>query len=135
MIDKNDLKIEFRAVPYGDNYYALQYRINPKQDLEYIKKVSLLWGLIKFDWKTKYSTKWKDFELFTNRITSYLYESDDMLNWSPILIKNQSELDFYKHEYKTWGQWSSYIDRRHKKEMAKYTVERENYLKNRHTLY
>lgn len=135
MINKNNLKIEFRAVPYANNYYALEYRIAPDQDLEYTKKVSLLWGLIKFDWKTKYSTKWKEITVFKNYLTSHLYDVDDMLNWTPILIKDQDGLESYKSKYKTLGQWMSYIQERHNKEMDKYNEERKNYLKSRQTLY
>lgn len=135
MTDKNDLKIEFRAVPYTDNYHALQYRISPDQDLEYVKEVSWLWGLIKFKYKTTYSTKWRSFELFHNHCSSYLYNVDDIFNWMPILIKGQQELNFYKHEYRTWGQWTRWVDQRHKREMKNYKVEREKYLKRKSTTF
>ena len=135
MMNKNDLKIEFRAVPYADMYYALEYRISPDQDLEYIKKISLLCGLIKFDWKTKYSTKWEEINVFKNFNTSYLYDIQDDLNWTPILIKDKDDLGYYKSKYKTLGQWMSYIQKRHDEEIEKYKVEREKYLKRKQILY
>lgn len=51
----NNLKIDLRAVPYSDTSHVLEYRINPNQDLTYYKEHSLLFGLIKFKTKHKYS--------------------------------------------------------------------------------
>lgn len=44
MIYRNDLKIEFKAEPYGlgGNYHVLIYRISPDQDLTYYEYQSFL---------------------------------------------------------------------------------------------
>ena len=58
-MEKEDLKIEFRAVPYASGSRVLEYRISPEQDLTYYVEKSYLWGLIKFKSKCKYDTGWK----------------------------------------------------------------------------
>lgn len=48
-MEKDNLKIEFRAVPYAHEEKVLEYRISPEQDLTYYVEVSYLWGLITSD--------------------------------------------------------------------------------------
>lgn len=51
-MDKNNLKIEFRACPVivgtSNLTHRLEYRISPEQDLSHYVNVSWLGGLIKF---------------------------------------------------------------------------------------
>jgi hypothetical protein len=60
MIYRDDLKIEFKAVPYGSSglYHRLMYRISPDQDLTYYKEYSFLG--IKFKLKKKFDTSWQN---------------------------------------------------------------------------
>ena len=73
-MEKDDLKIEFRAVPYASNSRVLEYRISSEQDLTYYVEKSYLWGLIKFKCKRKYNTSWKRISIFKCGLTSHYYD-------------------------------------------------------------
>lgn len=69
-MEKNDLKIEFRAVrAYGD-CHILQYRFSPGQDLAYEVEKNWFGGLLRFKLKKEYSTKWDSPLYFTGSFTS-----------------------------------------------------------------
>lgn len=128
---KDNLKIEFRAVPYLHEEKVLEYRISPEQDLTYYVEVSYLWGLIKFKRKKKYSTEWNQIQEFRCGLTSHYYDVDDWLNYMPIWCNNQETLNWYKRTFETFGAFEKYITDREKWEYEKYWNRRTKYLKDR----
>ena len=139
-MDKNDLKIEFRAVPHLSSegevlFRSLQYRLSPNQDLYYYKYHSLFWGLIKFRWRHKYSTDWIDVRVFHDWEKSYRYDLYNDLNYTSIFIDLQSELDHYKNAYKTYGEFMKYLDSINNPRMNNYMEKRISYLKSREIMY
>lgn len=103
---RDDLKIEFRAVPYNTTH-ILEYRISPDQDLTFIKPIKLLFGLIKFNKKSKYSTKWRQPQVFCNYTLSYKLCKEDC--YVPISILFKSTVQEYNEKYKTIGEFFKYI--------------------------
>ena len=122
----NNLKIEFRAVPYASSSHVLEYRISPDQDLIYEKHVSWLWGLIKFKCKCKFSTNWQRAYQFLNYPSAYLY--DEGHNYLPIFIKDRKELEMFKFKYKTIGEFFAWRDKEDKREKDEWQIEHTNYL-------
>ena len=127
-MDRDSLKIEFRAVPYAAESKVLEYRISPEQDLTYYSVVNLLWGLIKFKRKRKYNTAWKRLRVFECGLTSHYYCVDDDFNWMPIWCNNQETLNWYKRTFETFGAFERYVTDKEKREMEKYWVKRTKYL-------
>lgn len=127
-MEKDNLKIEFRAVPYVREGKVLEYRISPEQDLTYYDDVNLLWGLIRFKRKKKYSTKWKQIQEFRCGLTSHHYHVDDWLNYMPIWCNNQETLNWYKRTFETFGAFERYLTGREKVEYEKYWDKRTKYL-------
>ena len=124
---RNDLKIEFRAVPYtSDGTRVLEYRISPDQDLAYEENISWLWGLIKFKRKRKFSTKWVKAKQFIDYPSAYLYEEDH--NYLPIFIRERKDLETYKYNYKTIGNFYDMIAKYDAKEKAEWQIKRNDYL-------
>lgn len=125
---RKDLKIEFRAVPYGSLSHVLEYRISPDQDLTYEEYDSWLWGLIKFKRKRKFSTEWYTAHHFLNYPSACLHEKED--NYHPIFIDTIKELNEYKQKYKTIGDFYEMIDKWNEKEISEWSIKRMNYLEN-----
>lgn len=130
-MEKDNLKIEFRAVPFAHDEMVLEYRISPSQDLTYYVEVSYLWGLIKFKRKKKYSTEWKQVQEFHCGLTSHYYDVDKWLNYMPIWCNNQETLNWYKRTFETFGDFKKYIADREKGEYEKYWEKRVKYLEDR----
>ena len=127
-MEKDNLKIEFRAVLYAKRARVLEYRISPNQDLTYYVEVSYLWGLIKFKRKKKYSTKWKQVQEFHCNFTSHYYDVDYWLNYMPIWCENQETLNWFKRTFETYGAFERYITERERGEYEKYWERRTKYL-------
>ena len=134
-MDKKDLSIEFRAVPYGYTSHELQYRVSPDQDLTYYKEYSLLWGLIRFTMKKKYDILWKGTNHFICYITSKYYDIDDDFNYCPILCTDKKSFDWYKENFKTLGEFEKYLDELENKNISQYKKEREELLKLKNTVF
>lgn len=127
-MDKDNLKIQFRAVPYAHESKALEYRISPNQDLTYYEDVRYLWGLIKFRRKREYDTNWTSIRIFVCNLTSHYYDVDDEWNYMPIWCNTQNTLNWYKRTFDTFGAFERYISDKEKREMEKYWVKRNKYL-------
>lgn len=120
---RDDLKVEFRAVPFGSfsGDHVLQYRISPDQDLTYYKEYSFLG--FKFSIKRKYKTNWHDATKCLNYSSAYLYDESEV--WGhPVFINSKKELNEYKERYKTIGEYFDYIDRINKTELNNYRCKR-----------
>ena len=116
-MEKDDLKIEFRAVPYALERRVLEYRISPEQDLTYYVEKSYLWGLIKFKCKCKYNTEWKRISIFQCGLTSHYYNINKCLNYMPIFCDIQERLNWFKIKFKTYGAFNRYIVEKEKPEI------------------
>lgn len=127
-MNKEDLKIEFRAVPYTKLSHVLEYRISPNQNLQYKKLHIWLFGLIKFYTKSKYSTKWIQPNVFHNYCTSCYYDENDYWNYGPIFIDHIKTLDKYKC-YETYGDFMKWKIEFENNEKIDYRKDREAYLK------
>lgn len=124
-----NLKIDLRAVPYSDRSHVLEYRINPNQDLTYYKEHSLLFGLIKFKTKHKYSTKWIQPVRFYNSLISYRYdENDSYSNNFPIFVNSKEALEKFKTMFQTYGEFIDWYLEEDIKQRSKYRKERKEYL-------
>ena len=134
-MDKDSLKIEFRAVPYADESHVLEYRISPEQDLTYYAEVFYLWGLIKFKRKKKYSTEWKRVLEFRCGLTSHHYDVDHWLNYMPIWCNSPDTLNWFKITFRTFGAFEKYIVERERPELEKYWRKRNKYLEDRKKIY
>lgn len=134
-MDRDSLKIEFRAVPYADESHVLEYRVSPEQDLTYYAEVSYLWGLIKFKRKKKYSTKWKQVQEFRCSLTSHYYDDDEWLNYMPIWCDSPGTLNWFKRTFQTLGAFEKYIVEREKPEREKHWKKRQKYLEDRKKIY
>ena len=130
-MEKDDLKIEFRAVPYALERRVLEYRISPEQDLTYYVEKSYLWGLIKFKRKCKYDTSWKSISVFECGLTSHYYDINKWLHYMPIFCDNQETLNWFKKTFETYGAFERYIVEREKPEIEKYWKNRNKYLEDR----
>ena len=130
-MEKENLKIEFRAVPYASNSRVLEYRISSEQDLTYYVEKSYLWGLIKFKCKRKYNTSWKRISIFKCGLTSHYYDINKWLHYMPIFCDNQETLNWFKRTFETYGAFERYIVEREKPEIEKYWKNRNKYLEDR----
>lgn len=124
---KNNLKVEFRAVPYSTSH-ILEYRISPNQDLNYEKEYSFFG--FRFTIKRKFKTNWHQPFYFNNHITAYLYSKNDSFNYLPLFIDSKYELETFREKFKTIGQFISYFDEKEKRELHNWSIERNNYLNN-----
>ena len=116
---KEDLKIEFRAVPYGGSH-VLEYRISPDQDLRYYKEHRWFWGLIKFGKVAKYSIEWIQPIIFRNFLLSYKRTEEDPDNYGRIFIWARKELEEFKTKYHTYGEFMKWYNEEDQKERAAY---------------
>ena len=130
-MEKDDLKIEFRAVPYALERRVLEYRISPEQDLTYYVEKSYLWGLIKFKCKRKYNTSWKRISIFKCGLTSHYYDINKRFHYMPIFCNNQETLNWFKRTFETYGAFERYVVEREKPEIEKYWRMRNKYLEHR----
>ena len=131
IMEKNDLKIDLRAVPFSswDNNRVLEYRFNPNQDLTYYKEHSLLFGLIKFKTKHKYSTKWIQPVRFLNTHISYRYDENDYRNNNyPIFIDSKETFEKLKTMFQTYGQFLHWYWAEDNIQRSEYKKSREKYL-------
>ena len=129
---KEDLRIEFRAVPYatGSIFHAVQYRLCPEQDLTYYTHLNF--GLFKIKIKRKYSTKWVEPIHFSNHAIAYMYPEEE--NYTPFLINDRHEMCNFTR-FKTLGEFSKYLDELNASEISKWKVQRENYFRKREIWY
>lgn len=129
-MDKNNLKIDLRAVPFGE-VHVLEYRFNLNQDLRYYKEHRWLWGLIKFGTVHKYSTKWIQPVRFYNSLISYRYdENDSFSNNFPIIVNSKEALEKFKTMFQTYGQFMDWYWEEDSKQRSEYRKERKEYLEN-----
>ena len=134
-MSREDLNIEFRAIPYATHDHALQYRVDPNDKRNYYEEEKTkLFGLIKYKIKKKYDEcYWKTVNIFVGWEDWAEYSSH--VNWQPIWIRNKEELEDFKRKYKTIGQFESYLKEKHDKTYKKWSKEREDYLNKRKPIY
>ena len=130
-MEKENLKIKFRAVPYASASRVLEYCISSEQDLTYYVKKSYLWGLIKFKCKCKYNTSWRSISIFKCGLTSHYYDINHGINYMPIFCNNQEALNWFKKNFKTYGAFETYLVEREKLEVEKYWIKRNKFLEDR----
>lgn len=123
MIYRNDLKIEFKAVPYGSTYHRLMYRISPDQDLTYYKEYSVLG--IKFRRKKKFDTSWQEGWQYLTWSASCGCEDEPTTN--PILFNKKSTFEEWKL-CKTMGEYFEKLNKINEKEIIKWKEYRKSYL-------
>ena len=133
MINEYDLRIEFRAVPYGEHTtcHAVQYRICPDQDRTYYTYINVF-GLFKIKIKRKYSTKWVQPIHFSNTNIAYMYPAEE--NYTPFLIWKKNEMDEFT-TFKTLGQFTMYVENININEMNSWKKKRTEYLNERGVWY
>ncbi len=131
--NKRNLKIELRAVPFGDgDSHVLEYRFSPNQDLKYYKEYNWFWGLIKFGVVKKYSTRWHQPVRFFNRLISYKYnENNSYSNNFPIFVNSKRELEDLKQKWQTYGQFVDWYWKEDEKQRSAYRRERNAFLEKR----
>lgn len=132
---RDELKIEFRAVPYAMDSHVLEYRISPEQDLTYYKTISLFWDKVKFKIKRKYSTSWCRLEPFNCFAISEYYDINYYIHYCPIFCRTKEELNWYKENFDTIGKFENYIKNAEQIEINEYKIRRQQYLENRKTFY
>jgi len=138
--NREDLKIEFRAVPYlkknesDSPTHVLQFRLSPDQDLTYYEEHNFL-GIFKRKRKKEYSTHWNEPVHFENHIIAYRLSEYDEMNWFPFFITNKSDLDFYKENFKTIGEFIKYKEEINQEEKEKWLPDRKRYLEETGTWY
>lgn len=136
---KDNLKIQLRAVKHGSYSKALEYRIDPDQDITYEDVPSNFFGrlLNKLGWKfvKTFDTFWHQPRIFSYPITMELYEFDDDFNWGPIWCDEQETLDNFKKMFKTYGDLCLYCEKHNATWHEKWEKEREKYLEESKTLY
>jgi hypothetical protein len=131
---REDLRIQFRAVHYGKTTArVLEYRVDPMQDTSYEKEAKFFFGLVRKNVVKNYSTKWKQPEYFCG--TDGTEEKSHFINWRPIWIFSQKELDGYKERYKTIGQFEKYLGELSANGEKVWERNREEYLNKIETLY
>lgn len=124
---REDLKIQFRAVQHGCHSLALQYRIDPEDtNNQYTQVKSRFFGLIKRVVTKSFSCDWNTVRYFVG--WAEYHEPSAHTNWQPIWIKNQKDLDYYKHTFKTIGAFENHIAEIEKKNREEYNIKRQNYL-------
>jgi len=131
--NERNLKIELRAVPYGDSdAHVLEYRFSPDQDLRYYKEYNWFWGLIKFGIVKKHSTSWHQPVRFFNGVISYKFdENDSYNNGHPIFIHSKKELEDLKYKWQTYGKFLDWYWKEDEKERSEYWKERKDFLERR----
>ena len=133
-MDKDNLKIEFRAVPYAHEEHVLEYRISPDQDITYYKE-KRLFGIFKYRQKCKYDTSWQEIKVFECGLTSHYYDVDKWLNYMPIWCNSRDTLNWFKRTFETFGAFEKYIVEREKPELERYWRKRKKYLEDRKKIY
>jgi hypothetical protein len=124
---REDLKLEFRAVPYGDTgYHVLEYRIDPNQDITYKKTFKFF--CIEFNIKKKFNTNWYEASKFRNWPGLSNSSWDKSEGYLPILIRTKSDLVWYKNTFHTIGDFFKHIEKIDAKEIAGFEKEREKFL-------
>lgn len=129
IIYRDDLYVEFRAVPYGlTGKHVLEYRISPDQDLTYEKTISFLG--IKVNIKKKFKTNWHKATKFVNwpGLSDKYYDKSE--GYLPIFIDTKTYLAWFKNNFHTIGSFFKYIEEEDAKELAKYEKERKEFLEN-----
>ena len=130
-----DLKIEFRAIVYTTSgSHVLEYRISPDQDLSYTKEISVF-GLFTIKCKKHFKTNWCQPRVFSNYPTAYIYSKESGGPYLPIFIYDKKDIEWYKSNFKTIGEFFDYIDKENDKEESKWREKRNEYLKNNITWY
>ena len=126
----NDLKVEFKAEPYGrsNSYHILMYRISPNQDLTYYKEHSFLG--FKFTIKKEFDTSWHEAYIYLNYPSACYYDEPQT---NPVLIKKQKEFEEWKTSCKTIGDFFVRLDEINKPQIEKWKRDRERYLNNNKT--
>ena len=124
-MEKNDLRIEFRAVRSFGDCHILQYRFSPGQDLTYEVEKNWFGGLLRFKLQKKYSTEWDSPLYFTGSFVEFCYNNEK--NWTCIYLDKRSELDEYKRNYKTYGQLKEYLDQLSKKYMYEWSEKKSDW--------
>ena len=127
---RNDLKVEFKAEPYGlgSNYHVLMYRISPDQDLTYYENHSFLG--FKYNIKKKFNTSWHEAYQYLNYPSAEMY-SEPQTN--PVLFNNIEEFEKWKTNCKTIGDFFDRIDEINRREIEEWKQDREKYLNNNKT--
>lgn len=136
-MSREDLNIEFRAIPYATFDHALQYRVDPNDERNYYEetKTKRKWfRLTKYKVKKQYDNcDWITVKIFVGWENWAEYESH--VNWQPIWIRNKEDLECYKNKYKTIGQFESHLKDEHDKTYEKWSKDREAYLNTRKPIY
>ena len=124
---KNDLKIEFKAEPYGRSaiYHVLMYRISPNQNLIYHEEHTFLG--FKYKVKKKVDTSWHRAVQYLNYPLSERY-SEPQTN--PVLLENIEEFEEWKTNCKTMGDFFARLDEINTKEIEDWKQNRKKYLNN-----
>lgn len=127
---REDLKIEFKAEPYGlgGNYHVLMYRISPDQDLTYYTEYSFLG--FKFNVKKKFDTSWHKAYQYLNYPSAYTHAEPQT---NPLLFNKIEEFEEWKTNCKTIGEFFDRLDKINEKEIEEWRREREKYLSNNKT--
>lgn len=128
---KENLKIEFRAVPYSFSH-VLEYRFSPNQDLWYHEEHEWLCGLIKFSLPKKYSTKWSRVTIFFNGVTTKFYpedEAESRFGDFSYIIHSREDLQEFKDKFKTFGEFMKWYSAENKRKREEYINDRKQYLK------
>lgn len=133
-MDRDSLKIEFRAVPYAEVSHVLEYRISPEQDITYYKE-KRLFGIFKYRRKCKYNTSWRKIRVFECCLTSHYYDVNHWINSMPIWCNHQKTLNWFKSTFQTLGAFEKYLVEREKPELEKYWKKREKYLEDSKKIY
>lgn len=123
---RNDLKIEFKAEPFGKPGYfdhMLIYRISPDQDLTYIKEHSFLG--FKYKTKHKFDTSWHEARHYINYSGAEQYNKPQTI---PVLMSYQEEFEEWKSSCKTIGEFFARLDEINEWEIEEWKRARENYL-------
>ena len=138
-MNKVDLKIQLRAVPFASYSKVLEYRIDPEQELTYEKEPSNFFERIlkKLGFKLirTFNTSWKQPRQFSNPLTMELYDFRDDFNWGPIWCDNQDSLDYYKRMFKTYKDLQDYLTQVNEKGYENWKKARTEYLNKRKALY
>jgi hypothetical protein len=107
IVYNSNFKVQFRAVPFTRSSLILELRLDPNQDLSYIEEYKFL-GLFKRKRIKYYDTDWHAPIRFVNHPTAKYYDKNDDSHWLHFFIKNQKELDWYKNNFKTIGEFYNY---------------------------
>ena len=138
-MNKEDLKIQLRAVPFASYSKVLEYRIDPEQELTYEKEPSNFFERIlkKLGFKLirTFNTSWKQPRQFSNPLTMELYDFRDDFNWGPIWCDNQDSLNYYKRMFKTYKDLQDYLTQVNEKGYENWKKARTEYLNKRKALY